>query len=112
MRRIKKGASLVLLLTLLILPMNVFAGTEGVVKEKGQEIYEPENQKEGLDQLLQKEDLYSPSNEEIPYQDVPKVPERKEEKVKPVNGGNEKAINPLATKENKARGTVIENVDR
>ncbi|MBS5946712.1 MAG: DUF4366 domain-containing protein [Peptoniphilus harei] len=112
MRRIKKGASLVLLLTLLILPMNVFAGTEGVVKEKGQEIYEPENQKEGLDELLQKEDLYSPSNEEIPYQDVPKVPERKEEKVKPVNGGNEKAINPLATKENKARGTVIENVDR
>lgn len=112
MRRIKKGASLVLLLTLLILPMNVFAGTEGVVKEKGQEIYEPENQNEGLDQLLQKEDLYSPSNEEIPYQDVPKVPERKEEKVKPVNGGNEKAINPLATKENKARGTVIENVDR
>ena len=112
MRRIKKGASLVLLLTLLILPMNVFAGTEGVVKEKGQEIYEPENQKEGLDQLLQKENLYSPSNEEIPYQDVPKVPERKEEKVKPVNGGNEKAINPLATKENKARGTVIENVDR
>ena len=112
MRRIKRGASLVLLLTLLILPMNVFAGTEGVVKEKGQEIYEPENQKEGLDQLLQKEDLYSPSNEEIPYQDVPKVPERKEEKVKPVNGGNEKAINPLATKENKARGTVIENVDR
>lgn len=112
MRRIKRGASLVLLLTLLILPINVFAGTEGVVKEKGQEIYEPENQKEGLDQLLQKEDLYSPSNEEIPYQDVPKVPERKEEKVKPVNGGNEKAINPLATKENKARGTVIENVDR
>lgn len=112
MRRIKRGASLVLLLTLLILPMNVFAGTEGVVKEKGQEIYEPENQNEGLDQLLQKEDLYSPSNEEIPYQDVPKVPERKEEKVKPVNGGNEKAINPLATKENKARGTVIENVDR
>ena len=112
MRRIKRGASLVLLLTLLILPMNIFAGTEGVVKEKGQEIYEPENQKEGLDQLLQKEDLYSPSNEEIPYQDVPKVPERKEEKVKPVNGGNEKAINPLATKENKARGTVIENVDR
>ena len=112
MRRIKRGASLVLLLILLILPMNVFAGTEGVVKEKGQEIYEPENQKEGLDQLLQKEDLYSPSNEEIPYQDVPKVPERKEEKVKPVNGGNEKAINPLATKENKARGTVIENVDR
>ena len=38
MRRIKKGASLVLLLTLLILPMNVFAGTEGVVKEKGQEM--------------------------------------------------------------------------
>lgn len=112
MRRIKRGASLVLLLTLLILPINVFAGTEGVVKEKGQEIYEPENQKEGLDQLLQKEDLYSPSNEEIPYQDVPKVPERKEEKVKPVNGGNEKDINPLATKENKARGTVIENVDR
>ncbi len=35
MRRIKRGASLVLLLTLLILPMNVFAGTEGVVKEKG-----------------------------------------------------------------------------
>lgn len=29
-----------------------------------------------------------------------------------VEGGNEKAINPLATKENKARGTVIENVNR
>ncbi|WP_409228788.1 CD1107 family mobile element protein [Gudongella sp. SC589] len=29
-----------------------------------------------------------------------------------VEGGNEKGINPLATKENKARGTVMENVNR
>lgn len=29
-----------------------------------------------------------------------------------VEGGNEKVINPLATKENTANGTVIENVNR
>lgn len=29
-----------------------------------------------------------------------------------VKGGNTKAVNNLATKENKASGTVIENIDR
>ncbi|MDU2897289.1 MAG: DUF4366 domain-containing protein, partial [Finegoldia magna] len=66
---------------------------------------------------------YEPSNEsqKIPYQEVPKIQEnnikneqvdKKEKPSKLVKGGNTKAINPLATKENKARGTVIENVDK
>lgn len=38
--------------------------------------------------------------------------DKKEKPSKLVKGGNTKAINPLATKENKARGTVIENVDK
>ena len=87
-------------------------------------IYTPENNKE-LENLFD-EDVYNPSDEKqkIPYQEVPKIPDSKNVKseqkessinlcqpVTPVKGGNTKAINSLATKENKARGTVLENVD-
>lgn len=69
-----------------------------------------------------KDDVFTPSKEEIPYQDVPRIPGNTSESNKPLNnppkktplvkGGNTKAVNSLATQENKARGSVIENVDR
>ena len=69
-----------------------------------------------------KDDVFTPSKEEIPYQDVPRIPGNTSEANKPSNnlpkktplvkGGNTKAVNNLATQENKARGSVIENVDR
>ncbi|MBP2015241.1 CD1107 family mobile element protein, partial [Anaerococcus degeneri] len=69
-----------------------------------------------------KDDVFTPSKEEIPYQDVPRIPGNTSEATKPSNnppkktplvkGGNTKAVNNLATQENKARGSVIENVDR
>ena len=69
-----------------------------------------------------KDDVFTPSKEEIPYQDVPRIPGNTNEANKPLNnppkkiplvkGGNTKAVNNLATQENKARGSVIENVDR
>ncbi|MFR2717620.1 MAG: CD1107 family mobile element protein, partial [Anaerococcus obesiensis] len=57
-----------------------------------------------------------------PYQDVPRIPGNTSEankhsnnppkKTPLVKGGNTKAVNNLATGENKARGSVIENVDK
>ncbi len=82
-------------------------------------IYEP--QKEEFEKML-KDDVFTPSKEEIPYQDVPRIPgntsktnklsNNPPKKTPLVKGGNTKAVNSLATQENKARGSVIENVDR
>lgn len=119
-KNIKRGVALSLLLFTCISPINSFAMTnENVVDSQNESIYEP--QKEEFEKML-KDDVFTPSKEEIPYQDVPRIPGNTSEANKPSNnppkktplvkGGNTKAVNNLATKENKARGTVTENVDK
>lgn len=117
---IKRGVAIALLLFTFIVPATTFAMTnEGQIKSQNESIYEP--QKEEFEKML-KDDVFTPSKEEIPYQDVPRIPGNTSEANKPSNnppkktplvkGGNTKAVNNLATGENKARGSVIENVDR
>ncbi|MBL7574832.1 protein of unknown function [Peptoniphilus asaccharolyticus DSM 20463] len=122
MKKKRLGVALVLLLLLLSMPsISIAKSNENEIKNHSNDIYLPEKSKE-LESLFD-EDVYKPSNEsqKIPYQEVPKIQEnnikneqvdKKEKPSKLVKGGNTKAINPLATKENKARGTVIENVDK
>ena len=122
MKKKRLGVALVLLLLLLSMPsISIAKSNENEIKNHSNDIYLPEKSKE-LERLFD-EDVYKPSNEsqKIPYQEVPKIQEnnikneqvdKKEKPSKLVKGGNTKAINPLATKENKARGTVIENVDK
>lgn len=117
---IKRGVAIALLLFTFIVPATTFAMTnEGQIENQSESIYEP--QKEEFEKML-KDDVFTPSKEEIPYQDVPRIPGNTSEANKPSNnppkktplvkGGNTKAVNNLATQENKARGSVIENVDR
>lgn len=117
---IKRGVAIALLLFTFTVPATTFAMTnEGQIENQSESIYEP--QKEELEKML-KDDVFTPSKEEIPYQDVPRIPGNTSEANKPSNnpqkktplvkGGNTKAVNNLATQENKARGTVIENVDK
>ena len=119
-KSIKRGVAIALLLFTFTVPATTFAMTnEGQIESQNESIYEP--QKKELEKML-KDDVFTPSKEEIPYQDVPKIPENTSEANKPstnpprktplVKGGNTKAVNNLATGENKARGSVIENVDR
>ena len=119
-KSIKRGVAIALLLFTFIVPATTFAMTnEGQIESQNESIYEP--QKEELEKML-KDDVFTPSKEEIPYQDVPRIPGNTSEANKPSNnppkktplvkGGNTKAVNSLATQENKARGSVIENVDR
>ncbi|HEP7258145.1 TPA: CD1107 family mobile element protein [Streptococcus pyogenes] len=119
-RSIKRGVAIALLLFTFTVPATTFAMTnEGQIKSQNESIYEP--QKEEFEKML-KDDVFTPSKEEIPYQDVPRIPGNTSEANKPSNnppkktplvkGGNTKAVNNLATQENKARGSVIENVDR
>lgn len=122
MKKKRLGVALVLLLLLFSMPsISIAKSNENEIKNQSNDIYLPEKSKE-LESLFD-EDVYEPSNEsqKIPYQEVPKIQEnnikneqvdKKEKPSKLVKGGNTKAINPLATKENKARGTVIENVDK
>lgn len=122
MKKKRLGVALVLLLLLLSMPsISIAKSHDNEIKNQSNDIYLPEKSKE-LESLFD-EDVYEPSNEsqKIPYQEVPKIQEndikneqvdKKEKPSKLVKGGNTKAINPLATKENKARGTVIENVDK
>ncbi|MDO5714213.1 MAG: DUF4366 domain-containing protein [Tissierellia bacterium] len=107
------GVGLVaLLLFTIIFPIGVFASTTEEEIQKYENLYEPDGNQE-FEDFIKTNDVYLPSGENIPYQEVPKVPNKSNEnKVKPVEGGNEKAVNPLATKEHKARGTIIENVDK
>ncbi|HEN5863588.1 TPA: DUF4366 domain-containing protein [Streptococcus agalactiae] len=118
-KSIKRGVAIALLLFTFTVPATTFAMTnEGQIESQNESIYEP--QKEELEKML-KDDVFTPSKEEIPYQDVPRVPGNTSEANKPSNnppkktslvkGGNTKAVNSLATQENKARGSVIENVD-
>lgn len=121
---IKRGVAIALLLFTFTVPATTFAMTnEGQIESQNESIYEP--QKEEFEKML-KDDVFTPSKEEIPYQDVPRIPGNTSEANKPSNnpsnnspkktplvkGGNTKAVNNLATGENKARGSVIENVDR
>lgn len=117
---IKRGVAIALLLFTFTVPATTFAMTnEGQIESQNESIYEP--QKEEFEKML-KDDVFTPSKEEIPYQDVPRIPGNTSEVNKPssnipkktplVKGGNTKAVNSLATQENKARGSVIENVDR
>lgn len=117
---IKRGVAIALLLFTFTVPATTFAMTnEGQIESQNESIYEP--QKEEFEKML-KDDVFTPSKEEIPYQDVPRIPGNTGEATKPSNnppkktplvkGGNTKAVNNLATGENKARGSVIENVDR
>lgn len=119
-KRIKRGVAIALLLFTFTVPATTFAMTnEGQIESQNESIYEP--QKEEFEKML-KDDVFTPSKEEIPYQDVPRIPGNTSEANKPSNnppkktslvkGGNTKAVNNLATQENKARGSVIENVDR
>lgn len=117
---IKRGVAIALLLFTFTVPATTFAMTnEGQIESQNESIYEP--QKEEFEKML-KDDVFTPAKEEIPYQDVPRIPGNTSEATKPSNnppkktplvkGGNTKAVNNLATGENKARGSVIENVDR
>lgn len=119
-KSIKRGVAIALLLFTFTVPATTFAMTnEGQIESQNESIYEP--QKEEFEKML-KDDVFTPSKEEIPYQDVPRIPGNTSEATKPSNnppkktplvkGGNTKAVNNLATGENKARGSVIENVDR
>ena len=119
-KSIKRGVAIALLLFTFTVPKATFAMTnEGQIESQSESIYEP--QKEEFEKML-KDDVFTPSKEEIPYQDVPRIPGNTGEANKPSNnppkktplvkGGNTKAVNSLATQENKARGSVIENVDR
>ena len=119
-KSIKRGVAIALLLFTFTVPATTFAMTnEGQIENQSKSIYEP--QKEEFEKML-KDDVFTPSKEEIPYQDVPRIPGNTSEANKPstnppkktplVKGGNTKAVNNLATQENKARGSVIENVDR
>lgn len=117
---IKRGVAIALLLFTFTVPATTFAMTnEGQIESQNESIYEP--QKEEFEKML-KDDVFTPSKEEIPYQDVPRIPGNTSEankhsnnppkKTPLVKGGNTKAVNNLATGENKARGSVIENVDK
>ena len=119
-KSIKRGVAIALLLFTFTVPATTFAMTnEGQIESQNESIYEP--QKEEFEKML-KDDVFTPSKEEIPYQDVPRIPGNTSEANKPSNnppkktplvkGGNTKAVNNLATGENKARGSVIENVDK
>ncbi|HGI9124243.1 TPA: CD1107 family mobile element protein [Streptococcus agalactiae] len=119
-KSIKRGVAIALLLFTFTVPATTFAMTnEGQIESQNESIYEP--QKEEFEKML-KDDVFTPSKEEIPYQDVPRIPGNTSKANKPSNnppkktplvkGGNTKAVNNLATQENKARGSVIENVDR
>ncbi|WP_429012011.1 CD1107 family mobile element protein [Enterococcus faecalis] len=119
-KSIKRGVAIALLLFTFTVPATTFAMTnEEQIESQSESIYEP--QKEEFEKIL-KDDVFTPSKEEIPYQDVPRIPGNTSEATKPSNnppkktplvkGGNTKAVNNLATGENKARGSVIENVDR
>ncbi|HEO4250416.1 TPA: DUF4366 domain-containing protein [Streptococcus agalactiae] len=119
-KSIKRGVAIVLLLFTFTVPATTFAMTnEGQIESQNESIYEP--QKEEFEKML-KDNVFTPSKEEIPYQDVPRIPGNTSKANKPSNnppkktplvkGGNTKAVNNLATGENKARGSVIENVDR
>lgn len=108
--KIKQGVAFGLLFATLLTPtFSLAKSTEEVIESQPKSIYVPSSYEiEGIN-----DDLLTPSNKSIPYQDYKKSNQNKESVKTPlVKGGNLKAVNPLATKENRARGTVLENVDK
>lgn len=108
--KIKQGVAFGLLFATLLTPtFSLAKSTEEVIESQTKSIYAPSSYEiEGIN-----DDLLTPSNKSIPYQDYTKSNQNKESVKTPlVKGGNLKAVNPLATKENRARGTVLENVDK
>ncbi|MGO1369260.1 CD1107 family mobile element protein [Senegalia sp. (in: firmicutes)] len=113
----KKGYISFMIIILLILPSLAFASDGGDKTEMDMDNKLKENTEETIgdknfdpNSHIEKEEgeVFSPSiDKSVPNSKIPS-PSNKGL----VKGGNEKAINSLATKENKARGTVIENVSR
>ncbi len=104
--KIKQGVAFGLLFATLITPtLSLAKTTQDIIDKQPTSIYAPSSYKiDGIN-----DDLLTPSNQSVPYQDYTKTTP---EKTPLVKGGNLKAVNPLATKENRARGTVLENVDK
>ena len=110
--KIKQRVAFGLLFATLITPTLSFAKTtQDVIDKQPTSIYAPSSYKiEGINDGIN-DDLLTPSNQSIPYQDY-SLSKQNNTKTPLVKGGNLKAVNPLATKENRARGTVLENVDK
>ncbi len=108
--KIKQGVAFGLLFATLFTPTFSFAKTtQEVIEDQPTSIYAPSSYE--IEEI--NDDLLTPSSQSIPYQDYTQSKQKNEYTKTPlVKGGNLKAVNPLATKENKARGTVLENVDR
>ena len=71
-KSIKRWVAIALLLFTFTVPATTFAMTnEGQIENQSESIYEP--QKEEFEKML-KDDVFTPSKEEIPYQDVPRIP--------------------------------------
>ena len=103
---IKKGYISLIIIALIIAPSFAFA-SDGELPET-EEIIGDENFDPNIH--IEKEEgevITPPIDKSVPNNKIPSI-----NKKDIVKGGNEKAINSLATKENKARGTVIENVSR
>ena len=108
--KIKQGVAYGLLFATLLTPTFSFAKTtQEVIENQPTSIYAPSSYKiDGIN-----DDLLTPSSQSIPYQDYTQSNQKNEYTKTPlVKGGNLNAVNPLATKENRARGNVLENVDR
>ena len=108
--KIKQGVAFGLLFATLLTPTFSFAKTtQEVIEDQPTSIYAPSSYE--IEEI--NDDLLTPSSQSIPYQDYTQSKQKNEYTKTPlVKGGNLKAVNPLATKENKARGTVLENVDK
>lgn len=102
----KKGYISLIIIALIIAPSFAFA-SDGELPET-EEIIGDENFDPNIH--IEKEEgevITPPIDKSVPNNKIPLINNKDI-----VKGGNEKAINSLATKENKARGTVIENVSR
>ena len=109
-KKINQGVAFGLLFSSLLTPTFALAKTtQEVIEDQPTSIYAPSSYNiEGIN-----DDLLTPGSQNIPYQNYTQNNQNKENTKAPlVKGGNLKAVNPLATKENKARGTVLENVDK
>lgn len=102
----KKGYISLIIIALIIVPSFALA-SDGEVPET-EEIIGDENFDPNIHIEKEEGEVINPSiDKSVPNNKIPSINNKDI-----VKGGNEKAINSLATKENKARGTVIENVSR
>ena len=102
----KKGYISLIIIALIIVPSFALA-RDGEVPET-EEIIGDENFDPNIHIEKEEGEVINPSiDKSVPNNKIPSINNKDI-----VKGGNEKAINSLATKENKARGTVIDNVSR